>query len=296
MSKYFLVEANEIPWGVCQRITYDWKEALDQYGKLKKFLEKVPCVIKLSSVETYIDEHGREKEYQKTIYEKRLAESKNITLLTEKVRNNIKELLEARQMYSSFYKEANENTLNMSHAIELINFSLLSGEQRDNVLYNIENNTIKRRISQTQLKYLDEINSELVTILNKCVCIDNKVKAINDKSQKYNESDAAYKKNKNYLKTLGIDIDTHISYDIPDISEVDLEKISKDNSYHMEVIKKIDEEVIEEYNYINKKDVNINIESNEEEKEYNDYIESNRGINSLDEQFKKVREKLCLNS
>lgn len=293
MSKYFLVEANEIPWGVCQRITYDWKDALDQYGKLKKFLEEVPCTVKLSSVETYIDEHGREKEYQKTIYEKRLAESKNILLLTEKIRNDIKGLLGARQLYSLFYREANENTLNISHAIELINFSLLSGEQRDDVLYNIENNTLKRRISQTQLKYLDEINSDLVTILNKCVSINDKINAINGKSQKYNESKAAYEKNKNYLKTLGIDIDTHITYDIPDISEVNLEEIEKNNSYHMDVIRKIDEEVIEEY-IPNKEEISIN--ENEEEKIYNDYIESDRGINSLNEQFKKVREKLCINA
>lgn len=261
MNKFYLVTVEGQVFGTFERYAgEDLKEARLVYAKIKEKFKDVPCTVFLIKVTC---EEGFEED-KTIIHKKQLNKENDFRYIIHNIYNEIIRIEELNKKYEAMAQEEYEDVQSMYHSFELLNLSILSGEEKDMILHSMEEKVVARRIAKEQkflytgntinLKHAANITKKLVENIKKQDAILRSNLTSKDKVQKNNE----------FLKKLGINIT---------VEELEERKIrSKDLKYdNSSMTNDCDDEAL-----------------------ISSYIDADKftNINSIEEQMKVVREKL----
>lgn len=280
MSKYYLIEVVDMPWGNFEKSATDWTEARQIYKNVKEDFEskKIPCTVQLSSVNTYINKQGIINDFKKIMYKKEIYKEYNIYIQLENMLKSIKTIKDSYKAYTEAVSASDIERNNYYHGLELVNLDILSQEEMVNMLYKIKTDMLIRRISKESLSKISIANSGLDRVHAILTGIKHSLIDKDQQNDINNASEHRMSKNKQYLSSLGIDIET---YETPYIEETN--KIP--NGYEI-----LDEEIHKDLlsSFSAKDSIKMVVDNM-------DKVQSSNSINSLKEPFEKIREKILFN-
>ena len=277
MSKYYLIEVVDMPWGNFEKSATDWTEARQIYKNVKENFEskKIPCTVQLSSVNTYINKQGIINDFKKIMYKKEIYKEYNIYIQLENMLKSIRTIKDSYKAYTEAVSASDIERNNYYHGLELVNLDILSQEEMVNMLYKIKTDMLIRRISKESLSKISIANSGLDRVHTILTGIKHSLIDKDQQNDINNASEHRMSKNKQYLSSLGIDIET---YETPYIEETN--KIP--NGYEI-----LDEEIHKDLlsSFSAKDSIKMVVDNM-------DKVQSSNSINSLKEPFEKIREKI----
>lgn len=280
MSKYYLIEVVDMPWGNFEKSATDWTEARQIYKNVKEDFEskKIPCTVQLSSVNTYINKQGIINDFKKIMYKKEIYKEYNIYIQLENMLKSIKTIKDSYKAYTEAVSASDIERNNYYHGLELVNLDILSQEEMVNMLYKIKTDMLIRRISKESLSKISIANSGLDRVHTILTGIKHSLIDKDQQNDINNASEHRMSKNKQYLSSLGIDIETYETTYIEETNKIP-------NGYEI-----LDEEIHKDLlsSFSAKDSIKMVVDNM-------DKVQSSNSINSLKEPFEKIREKILFN-
>lgn len=280
MSKYYLIEVVDMPWGNFEKSATDWTEARQIYKNVKEDFEskKIPCTVQLSSVNTYINKQGIINDFKKIMYKKEIYKEYNIYIQLENMLKSIKTIKDSYKAYTEAVSASDIERNNYYHGLELVNLDILSQEEMVNMLYKIKTDMLIRRISKESLSKISIANSGLDRVHTILTGIKHSLIDKDQQNDINNASEHRMSKNKQYLSSLGIDIETYETTYIEETNKIP-------NGYEI-----LDEEIHKDLlsSFSAKDSIKMVVDNM-------DKAQSSNSINSLKEPFEKIREKILFN-
>lgn len=157
-EKYFLIKVDGIGWGNFERKIYDFKEALKEYENIKANLVNVPCTVTLTSIKIE-DDNIIEKE----IHKKALSQELDILNILKDMQECIIRFRKACTIHTR-NRNIDKDINNIYHGLELIKLSETSGEERDKILYNLEEKLTIRRSGKNQVNRAKKVTKQINNI------------------------------------------------------------------------------------------------------------------------------------
>lgn len=218
VDKYFMVIVDGLDWGVIERSYVNWNEALECYRDLKEDYADIKCSVHLLRIDVIEhvkrysdvnleDEFIREEEKEVVIYSKVLGEKTDYKKQLLKAQKILQEVISISEELSVITESCESDIFNIMHGIELVKFSKLSGQQRDDILYRIEQDRVKRRAAKIGIVEYLNINGAVKASLGQ---IDKAINILEERSiKRVNENNKQHFSNKYkvYYDAVGIDYD-----------------------------------------------------------------------------------------
>lgn len=240
-EKYYLVRVEDLTWGVIERKIFDLKQAKIEYTRLKHKFKNVPCAVVLVSVEVIDDEYT-----EKIVYKKQLGSDVLMLNLLKDVVNCIEKYDKLRQLHRDTYYEydvaphgyGHSECFKIHHGLELLKLSQTTGEERDQILYNLEEALAIRRASKTEFSYSKMIKP-LIEQMSKSVksCI-KQIESTEKANVRYTNSEKGIRNYKSFFESLDLDYDEFYPTseeepleEINDISNIiNIEEVMEENT------------------------------------------------------------------
>ncbi|MGL5507085.1 MAG: hypothetical protein ACRDB0_04200 [Paraclostridium sp.] len=207
-EKYYLVRVSDLKWGVIERKIEEIKTAKLEYARLKRKFKDVSCSVILLSVEDNKDGY-----IEKVIYKKSLSPEATVRSILEDMINLVEQfnnvcklnqyLLDSYDVAPGKHKKGEAHRI--FHGLELLKLSQTTGEERDKILYNLEESLSIRRSAKQELDYAKYANGNIKIIVNAIKSIMGNINSDLKKTEEYNASKKSIRTNEAYFNSLDLD-------------------------------------------------------------------------------------------
>lgn len=246
-EKYYLVRVEELPWGVIERRVEEIKQAKIEYARLKHKFKNIPCTVALVSMDVTDDEVT-----EKTVYKKVLGSEVLILNTLKEMTDSLKKYEELTELHRKTLYEYDMaphtyhrgESFKIHHGLELLKLSQTTGEERDQILYNLEESLAIRRAAKTQLnnsKMVKEYMKEIAKALKSSI---KTITSAEESNKEYNKSSKSIKQNKMFFEALDLDYDEF--YPVAEAEETTLIEVSEILD-RLDIQKDVEEKYDEKY-------------------------------------------------